>query len=173
MNFSLTHSAATDALGAALGRAVLAVRAAEPAGAPEGMVLYLQGELGAGKTSLARALLKAVGVEGTIRSPTYTLLDTYLADGLICIHVDLYRLQARREIDELGLRDLTGPDTLLVIEWPERGLEALPRADLTAHIDYDGEGRQVTLHAGSRSGGAWLHELGQDASLSPYVSNLT
>jgi tRNA threonylcarbamoyladenosine biosynthesis protein TsaE len=187
MSFDLTDSAATDALGAALGRTLMALAscasepparsAADAADVPgptaSASVLYLRGELGAGKTSTVRALLRAVGVRGPIRSPTYTLLDTYLAGGLICVHVDLYRLQVRSEVEELGLRDLLGPATLLLIEWPERGFDALPPADMELALDYAGEGRRASLAASTGLGQAWLGKLVLDTSLSPYVSNLT
>jgi tRNA threonylcarbamoyladenosine biosynthesis protein TsaE len=171
VNLNLADGTATAALGAALGRAYLAMAGA--AALPLGAVMYLEGELGAGKTSCVRAVLRAVGVEGTIRSPTYTLLDTYLAGGLICVHTDLYRLQSRVEVDELGLRDLVGPATLLLIEWPERGFGALPRPDLELKLDYAGEGRLARLRAPTAVGRACLDMLVMDSSLSAYVSNLT
>ncbi|HEX3849104.1 MAG TPA: tRNA (adenosine(37)-N6)-threonylcarbamoyltransferase complex ATPase subunit type 1 TsaE [Steroidobacteraceae bacterium] len=164
-SLDLPDSAATDALGTALGRALLAD--------PQASVLYLRGELGAGKTTCARSLLRAVGVQGPIRSPTYTLLDTYLAGGLVCLHVDLYRLQGRGEVEELGLRDLIGPSTLLLIEWPERGFGGLPPSDVELDLGYAGEARFATLAAPTGRGRAWLSELVLDTSLSPYVSNLT
>jgi len=164
MRLLLPDAAATEVLGAAL-----AASLADGAGA----IVHLRGELGAGKTALVRALLRGLGVRETIRSPTYTLLDTYRAGEWICVHVDLYRLQVRREVDELGLRDLIGASTLLLIEWPERGFDALPPPDLLLQLEYDGDGRRACVEAGSAVGLRWLHHLGQDTRLSPYLSNLT
>jgi tRNA threonylcarbamoyladenosine biosynthesis protein TsaE len=87
--------------------------------------------------------------------------------------VDLYRLQTLTEIDELGLRDLVGPDCLLLVEWPERGGAALPPPDLELALKYAGDGRQARLTARTAPGSRWLENLGRDTSLKPYVSNLT
>jgi tRNA threonylcarbamoyladenosine biosynthesis protein TsaE len=165
MEFNLADSSATEALGQALARSL-------PGGA-QGAVLYLQGELGAGKTTCVRALLRALGVTGLVRSPTYTLVETYNLAALTCVHVDLYRLQLPTEIDELGLRDLAGPGCLLLVEWPEKGVGALPPADLELMLCYSGEARQAALRATTALGSAWLQNLGRDTSLSSYVSNLT
>jgi tRNA threonylcarbamoyladenosine biosynthesis protein TsaE len=120
-----------------------------------------------------RSLLRALGVGGPVRSPTYTLVETYHLAALTCVHVDLYRIQTLTEIDELGLRDVIGPGCLLLVEWPERGAAGLPPADLDLLLLYAGEGRQVCLHAKSPFGAEWLLNLGHDTSLAPYVSNLT
>ena len=130
-------------------------------------------DLGAGKTTCARSLLRALGVVGLVRSPTYTLVETYELAGLTCVHVDLYRLQSLTEVDELGLRDLVGPSSLLLVEWPERGGAALPPADLAVAMDYAGEGRQARVTAHSPLGSSWLENLGSDTSLRAYLSNLT
>jgi len=168
---NLADSGATEALGQALARALPPMGAAASAGG--GVVLYLRGELGAGKTTCVRALLRTLGVTGLVRSPTYTLVETYVLAGLTCIHVDLYRLQSLSEIDELGLRDLVGPGALLLVEWPEKGGAALPAADLEIGLSYVGEARQATLTAATALGGKWLEDLGRNTSLSFYVSNLT
>ena len=124
-------------------------------------MLYLQGDLGAGKTTCARSLLRALGVVGLVRSPTYTLVETYELAGLTCIHVDLYRLQGLTEVDELGLRDLVGPGCLLLVEWPDRGGAALPPADLTVALNYAGEGRQARVTAHSPLGSQLAGEPGK------------
>src|SRR3979490_1039177 len=103
MDFDLADSTVTEALGAALARSLPG--AAQTGAVQTGAVVYLQGDLGAGKTSCARSLLRTLGAAGLVRSPTYTLIETYKLGGLTCLHVDLYRLQTRIEIDELGLRD--------------------------------------------------------------------
>jgi tRNA threonylcarbamoyladenosine biosynthesis protein TsaE len=165
LNFALPDSASTEALGAALARAFSA--------RGTGAVLHLRGELGSGKTTCARSLLHALGVLGQVRSPTYTLVDTYTASELHLVHVDLYRLSSSAEVEELGLRDLTGPNSLMLIEWPEQGGAAVPPADLYLQLRYAGESRVASLRAGSAVGVGWLTKLGFDASLVPYVSNLT
>jgi tRNA threonylcarbamoyladenosine biosynthesis protein TsaE len=174
MDFNLADSRGTEALGQALARSFPAAAAGAGAGAAGGgAVVYLQGELGTGKTTCARSLLRALGVTGLVRSPTYTLVETYSLGALTCVHVDLYRLQALTEVDELGLRDLVGPGCLLLVEWPERGGAALPLADLNLTLLYAGDARQAWLRAETSLGSCWLKNLGHDRSLVPYVSNLT
>ena len=171
MDLNLADCSVTEVLGQALARTLSdAMRSGAAAG---GAVLYLQGDLGAGKTTCARSLLRALGVAGLIRSPTYTLVENYELAGLTCIHVDLYRLQTRAEIEELGLRDLVGPGCLLLVEWPERGGAELPPADLELALNYAGDGRQARLTARTAPGSQWLENLGSDTSLRSYVSNLT
>jgi tRNA threonylcarbamoyladenosine biosynthesis protein TsaE len=136
-------------------------------------VVYLRGELGSGKTTCARSLLHAIGVTATVRSPTYTLVDTYSTPELSLVHVDLYRLRSSAEVEELGLRDLTGPNSLMLIEWPEQGGAAVPPADVDLQLRYAGESRAASLSARSKVGLKWLDKLGLDTSLVPYVSNLT
>ena len=167
IDLELADSSSTEALGQALARAL-------PAGAgADGAVLYLHGELGAGKTTSVRALLRTLGVAGLVRSPTYTLVETYVLPSMICVHVDLYRLQSLAEVDELGLRDLVGPGHLLLVEWPERGGGRLPPADMDLTLLYADTGRLAQLRGKSLGGGQWLENLGRDTSLSSYVSNLT
>jgi tRNA threonylcarbamoyladenosine biosynthesis protein TsaE len=163
--FDLPDSGATEALGVALARSF--------PGAEVGAIVHLRGELGSGKTTCARALLHALGVTATIRSPTYTLVDTYSAAALTCVHVDLYRVQTTTEVEELGLRDMTGPGSLMLIEWPEKGGIAVPPPDLLLQLVYKADARSAALGAVSATGRAWLAELAIDTSLAPYVSNLT
>lgn len=140
----LADADATDALGTALARS-----------APEQAVLYLRGELGAGKSTLARALLRALGVTGAIRSPTYTLVERYpLPAGGEAWHLDLYRIGDAGELEFLGLDG--GEATLWLVEWPEHGRSALPKADLLIDLAVEGDGRHAALTAGSPSGQAWL-----------------
>jgi tRNA threonylcarbamoyladenosine biosynthesis protein TsaE len=89
------------------------------------------------------------------------------------VHVDLYRLRSSAEVEELGLRDLTGPNSLMLIEWPEQGGAAVPPADVDLQLRYAGESRAASLSARSKVGLEWLDKLGLDTSLVPYVSNLT
>ena len=122
-SFALSDEAATLALGAALARTA-------PRGASAALTVFLQGELGTGKTTLARALLRELGVAGTVRSPTYTLIEKYeLADWQV-LHLDLYRLRDATELEHLGLRDELRSGVLVLIEWPERAPLGLPTSDL-------------------------------------------
>ena len=121
----LAGEAATMALGAALAGAGLSRGA-----------VYLAGELGTGKTTLVRGFLRAAGVTGTIRSPTFTLVEEYRIGASTVGHYDLYRLSDPGELEFLGLRDHLAADALLFVEWPERGAGALPSADLDIRFEY-------------------------------------
>jgi tRNA threonylcarbamoyladenosine biosynthesis protein TsaE len=165
LDFALPDAGITERLGAALAHAFCS--------RSTGAVVYLRGELGSGKTTCARSLLHALGVTATVRSPTYTLVDTYSTPGLSLAHVDLYRLRSSAEVEELGLRDLTGPNSLMLIEWPEQGGAAVPPADVDLELRYAGESRVASLRAVSEVGSRWLGKLGLDTSLVPYVSNST
>jgi tRNA threonylcarbamoyladenosine biosynthesis protein TsaE len=137
------------------------------------MVVHFHGEIGAGKTTCIRSFLRARGVKGTIRSPTYTLIESYSAPPLWCVHADLYRLQSVRETEELGFRDLPEREAVMLIEWPERGGSAVPPADLILHFEYAGESRRVRAAAASVLAASWLADLRIDTRLASYVSNLT
>lgn len=119
----------------------------------DGGIVYLSGDLGVGKTTLVRGLLRALGFEGRVKSPSYGLIESYEVDGLAVHHLDLYRLGHGEEIAYLGLEDLIDERTLLLIEWPERGEGWLPTADWLIHIDdRAGEGkRRIRLEANARS----------------------
>ena len=157
IDLPLADSNATEALGAALAQAY------RRSGGGSGIV-YLHGELGAGKTTCVRRLLHTLGVEGAIRSPTYTLVEVYPLPGLTCVHVDLYRVHGPGEVDELGLRDFFSGDCLLLVEWPERGVSVLPPADLDIQLSYAGEQRMAQLSGRTARGAAWLLKLENDPS---------
>lgn len=143
MRFTLADSEATATLGHVLA-----------ASRPPMAVLHLHGDLGAGKSTLARALLRELGVQGPIRSPTYTLVERYPVPGGEAWHLDLYRIGDAGELDFLGL---DGDEaTLWLVEWPERGAAALPLADLHVHLSLDGAGRLARLEAGTPAGETWL-----------------
>lgn len=126
--------------------------------APVPAVVLLHGDLGAGKSTLARAWLRALGVTGAIRSPTYTLVERYpLADGAEALHLDLYRIAGGAELEFLGLDDADA--ALWLVEWPERGEGALPPADLRIDLSISGDGRACRLTALSSAGARWLAAL--------------
>ncbi len=115
-------------------------------------VLYLEGDLGTGKTTLARGILRGLGHRGKARSPTYTLLEPYELAAVHLYHLDLYRLADPEELEYLGLRDLLSEDALWLVEWPDRGLGALPDPDLRIQLDYAPRGRCLRLVAGTGRG---------------------
>lgn len=122
----------------------------------DGGVLYLRGELGAGKTTFARALLRALGVGERVKSPTYSLLERYTVYGRDAFHLDLYRIAEAGELEWLGLDELDAPETIVLVEWPERGGGALPKPDLEVRLEHDGGARRGCLSAVSARGRAWL-----------------
>jgi tRNA threonylcarbamoyladenosine biosynthesis protein TsaE len=135
------------AVGEAIARAIDDVSGA--------FIVALDGELGAGKTTLVSGILRAYGVTGPVRSPTYTLIEPYEARGKRIYHLDLYRLVDPGEVEPLGIRDLLSEAPVLLVEWPSRAAGALPASDLTIGIDYlstDGDGRRVALQPHSSSG---------------------
>jgi tRNA threonylcarbamoyladenosine biosynthesis protein TsaE len=140
----------TERLGAAL--------AGSLGGSDSGpLVVYLQGELGSGKTTLARGLLRALGVTDTVRSPTYALLESYEVANRRVLHADLYRLNGAAELAPLGLRDELTAGVLLLIEWPDRAVPALPPPDLRVTLRIERVGRIAQLEADSDVGRAWLN----------------
>ena len=148
LDYLLDDCAATERLGAHLATALM-----------PGCVLYLQGDLGAGKTTLVRGLLRALGHAGTVKSPTYTLVEPYQVQDWRLFHWDLYRLADPEELEFLGLRDQLDGEAALLIEWPERGLGELPEADLIISLGYAGTGRAARLEAHSPRGAGMLTQL--------------
>lgn len=124
-----------------------------------GGVIHLHGELGAGKTSFARALLQALGAGERVKSPTYSLLERYAVDQSEAFHLDLYRIGAPEEIEWLGMDELDDPTAIVLVEWPARGAGALPPADLEIVLEYRGAGRVARLSPRSPRGGSWLGKL--------------
>jgi len=124
-----------------------------------GCVVYLHGDLGAGKTTLVRGFLRFLGHVGAVKSPTYTLIEPYQAGGRDIYHLDLYRLGDPEELDYLGIRDLLDETAVLLVEWPERGLGELPAADIEVNIDYLNDGRRLQLHSRSPRGDSVLSRL--------------
>jgi tRNA threonylcarbamoyladenosine biosynthesis protein TsaE len=147
LKIEVPDSAAMEALGAQLAQVLLAG------------IIYLKGDLGAGKTTLVRGLLRGLGYTGRVRSPTYTLIEPYSFDSWAVYHLDLYRLSDARDLEDLGLRDLLSEKALLLVEWPERGSGILPDADLLITIGHLRAGREVSLEAVTAKGQQLLGTL--------------
>jgi tRNA threonylcarbamoyladenosine biosynthesis protein TsaE len=148
---ALADEAATQRLGTALAQAL-------PEGSPA-WLLGLSGDLGAGKTTLARALLRALGVAGPVRSPTYTLVEPYALARGECLHLDLYRLADPAELDFLGLDEQYATSSLWLVEWPERAVERLPPMDLCLQLCRAGAGRQAVLTSATPRGRDWWQQV--------------
>jgi tRNA threonylcarbamoyladenosine biosynthesis protein TsaE len=122
-------------------------------------LIFLKGDLGVGKTTLARGVLRGMGHEGSVKSPTYTLIEPYEINGGHCYHLDLYRLADPDELEFLGIRDLLEGKAVLLVEWPEQGGDALPVPDLLVTIQYQNEGRELWIEAKSTRGVHLIDEL--------------
>jgi tRNA threonylcarbamoyladenosine biosynthesis protein TsaE len=136
----------TRSVGARLAAALIEAQEPGP------LVIGLSGDLGAGKTTLVSGLLAALGHEGAVRSPTYTLIEPYYLAGRDVNHCDLYRLRHPSELEDLGLGDLLTPRSLLLVEWPERAEGRLGMPDLLLELSYLDDGRCVDISAASEAG---------------------
>lgn len=150
MELQLDSEQQQEKFGAVLSAAMIAV-------ASDGLVVYLKGDLGAGKTTLVRGMLRGIGWSGPVKSPTYTIMEPYELNLINLYHFDLYRLADPEELDYLGLRELIGHG-VLVFEWPEKGYGGLPAPDLLIEITHLKYGRCLKLHAVSNKGEKILHD---------------
>jgi tRNA threonylcarbamoyladenosine biosynthesis protein TsaE len=124
-----------------------------------GLALFLRGELGAGKTTLTRGIARGLGHEGAVKSPTYTLVEPYLELSTPLYHFDLYRLGDAEELEYMGIRDYFDSGAVIVVEWPERGGDFLPVADLEIRLDVGARTRKLRLNAFSVAGEACIDAL--------------
>ena len=137
----LTDEAATLALGKRLATSV------QP-----GLVIYLHGDLGAGKTTLVRGLIQGLGHVGKVKSPTYTLVEPYVISGMNLYHFDLYRFVDPEEWDASGFRDYFNRQSVCLVEWPEKASGLLPKADIDIRLEPQGPGRKVVMTANTDTG---------------------
>ncbi|MFC3625503.1 tRNA (adenosine(37)-N6)-threonylcarbamoyltransferase complex ATPase subunit type 1 TsaE [Vogesella amnigena] len=121
-----------------------------------GLQLQLHGDLGAGKTTFTRGLLRGLGHAGRVKSPTYTLVESYPLPAMTVHHFDLYRFSDPREWYDAGFADYLAADTVCIVEWPQKAEGVLPQADLTLELGVAGEGRNYRLAAHSETGSACL-----------------
>ncbi len=108
-------------------------------------IIYLSGHLGAGKTTLVRGFLRALGHQGAVKSPTFTLVESYHFTSLVVHHFDLYRLESPEELEYIGIRDYSTANSICLIEWPEKGQGLLPAADISCYIDIIDTARKVKI----------------------------
>lgn len=147
----LADESDTEQLGRELAKRVMA--------SGQGLTVFLNGDLGMGKTTLSRGVMRGLGHEGAVKSPTYTLVEPYEDLRPTAYHFDLYRLGDPEELEYMGIRDYFTGQSLCLIEWPERGKGLLPEADLEIRLEREGGGRSVLLRAGSEQGIALLNQL--------------
>ena len=140
--------------------AILAARFARLIKPP--MVLFLQGDLGAGKTTFARAFIHALGFKGYVKSPSYGLLESYPVSGKTILHLDLYRIADPQELDFLALRDLYDEKSVLMVEWPRKAVDYLPAPDLVLEFGEDTETRFISSFANSIAGFELNRKILQD-----------
>ena len=144
----MPDAAATERLGAALAP-----------GVGPGRVLHLRGDLGAGKTTLARGLLRALGYAGRIKSPTYAVVEPYALSSLNLYHFDFYRFSGETEWVNSGFREYFSPQAACIVEWPERAGAQLSPPDLEIRLEIAGEARRALIRACTPAGASWLSSL--------------
>jgi tRNA threonylcarbamoyladenosine biosynthesis protein TsaE len=149
LHVHLADEAATRELGARIAVAL-----------SPGVSVHLSGDLGAGKTTLARGLIQALGFAGKVKSPTYTLVEPYIDSRLSLYHFDFFRFKNPKEWDDAGLRECFNGRAIAIVEWPEKAAGLLPPADLRVQLEIRSrDGREATITADTEPGRACLNEL--------------
>lgn len=148
ITLALPDEAATLALGGRLAKVL-----------KSGLTIWLRGDLGAGKTTLSRGLMQGLGFSGKVKSPTYTLVEPYVISGLNLYHFDLYRFNDPEEWDAAGFREYFNPDTVCLVEWPEKADGLLPLADIEIELALQGHGRKASIKGNTTQGVQCLKEL--------------
>lgn len=156
LEFHLADEEATSELGARLARALDSVKSEI---LKKGLNIKLVGDLGAGKTYLMRSALRALGFEGRVKSPTFSLLETYKVDGFTVNHFDFYRFEDPVEFEEAGFRENYGPGRVVASEWTSKAEPFVPQPDLTITLKNEGEGRVCDISANSALGNQVLEVL--------------
>ena len=149
----LPDEAATLAFGAALAQAL-----------KPGLVIFLMGDLGAGKTTLTRGVLRGLGYSGKVKSPTYTLVELYTVSSLYLYHFDFYRFADPQEWEDAGFREYFNAETVCLVEWPEKAGDFLPVPDLRIQLEVEQNGRSLHVHAETEAGKQCLARLNSGTS---------
>jgi tRNA threonylcarbamoyladenosine biosynthesis protein TsaE len=126
-----------------------------------GLIIYLSGELGVGKTTLARGILRGLGYDGRVKSPSFALVEPYPLSRIYLYHFDFYRFTSPRELGEAGFREHFGPDSVCLVEWPENAAGMLPAADVKITLKVAGSGRQLEIDADTEIGRRCIAQLTQ------------
>lgn len=124
-----------------------------------GEMIYLSGELGAGKTTFVRGLLNALGYSGNVKSPTYTLVEPYSVNGRNIYHFDLYRINDPEELEAMGIRDYCDGESVCLFEWPEQGEDVIPAADIVLSLSHSEQGRELKIESNSSKGEVILSQF--------------
>lgn len=125
-----------------------------------GAIIFLQGPLGAGKTTFTRGFLRALGYQGKVKSPTFSLVECYELNGRSLFHFDFYRLHQAKELEEIGIKEYFDPETICLIEWPERGFPLLPVPDVVCDIAFTENGREMKVEAKTKRGEGIINRIG-------------